>query len=288
MPVVKADAYRHGAVEVSRTLEEQGANWLAVSSTEEGVSLRDAGIKARILVMADFLPFTREAMLAHGLTPVIHSLEDLKELDRIAAARAQKCRYHLKIDSGMGRLGVQADAAGIREAILAAKNIELEGLMTHFASAANYQTSQTDEQALVFDRLADELHSAGVHPALVHLVEHDSGGLRTANRLAKYGTAGTRDLRLRFTGSGARAGENPARETRADVARNDTFGEGRTSGLFDWIWRHVSRHASDAGGGARGRLCGWSSAPTVESGQRYCEWPTGSNCGGGLYGPDVH
>src|SRR2546421_11078584 len=107
MPVVKADAYRHGAIEVSRTLEEQGANWLAVSSTDEGVSLRDAGIRARILVMADFLPFTREVMLAYGLTPVIHSLQDLNELDRLAAERAQKCRYHLKIDTGMGRLGVQ-------------------------------------------------------------------------------------------------------------------------------------------------------------------------------------
>lgn len=169
MPVVKADAYRHGAIEVSRTLEEQGANWLAVSSTDEGVSLRDAGIKARILVMADFLPFTREVMLAYGLTPVIHSLEDLNELDRLAAARAQKCRYHLKIDTGMGRLGVQADAGEIGEAILSAKNVEIEGLMTHFASAANYQTSQTEQQSTLFDRLADGLRSAGVHPALVHL-----------------------------------------------------------------------------------------------------------------------
>ncbi len=74
MPVVKADAYRHGAVEVSRVLGEQGAEWLAVSNTEEGIALRDAGIRARILVMADFLPFTREAMLAYDLTPVIHSL----------------------------------------------------------------------------------------------------------------------------------------------------------------------------------------------------------------------
>src|SRR4051794_29926555 len=71
MPVVKADAYRHGAIEVSRVLEEKGARWLAVSNTEEGVALRDAGVKARILVMADFLPFTREAMLAYELTPVV-------------------------------------------------------------------------------------------------------------------------------------------------------------------------------------------------------------------------
>jgi alanine racemase len=169
MPVVKADAYRHGAIEVSRTLEQQGANWLAVSSTDEGVSLRDAGIRARILVMADFLPFTREVMLAYSLTPVIHSLQDLNELDRLAAARAQKCRYHLKVDTGMGRLGVQANAGEIAGAILAAKNVELEGLMTHFASAANYQTSQTEQQSTLFDQLAEGLLSAGVHPALVHL-----------------------------------------------------------------------------------------------------------------------
>jgi alanine racemase len=169
MPVVKADAYRHGAIEVSRTLEEQGAKWLAVSNTDEGVSLRDAGIKARILVMADFLPFTREVMLAYNLTPVIHSFADLKDLNRLAAARAEKCRYHLKIDTGMGRLGVDPDAGEIAEAILSAKNVELEALMTHFASAANYQTSQTEQQSTLFDRLAEDLHNAGVHPALVHL-----------------------------------------------------------------------------------------------------------------------
>jgi alanine racemase len=152
MPVVKADAYRHGAVEVSRTLEQQGARWLAVSNTEEGVALRDAGIRARILVMADFLPFTREAMLAYGLTPVLHHLGDISELDRLACARNDRVPYHLKIDSGMGRLGLRDEAADIAEAVLSARHIELEGLMTHFASAANYQTRQTEEQIQTFTR----------------------------------------------------------------------------------------------------------------------------------------
>ncbi len=169
MPVVKADAYRHGAVEVSRTLEQHGARWLAVSNTEEGVALRDAGIKARILVMADFLPFTREAMIASNLTPVIHSLEDLETLDGLAAVRCPGFRYHLKIDTGMGRLGVCADAAAIGEAVLRARHIELEGLMTHFASAANYQTSQTDDQVALFDKVAEGLQHAGIRPHLVHL-----------------------------------------------------------------------------------------------------------------------
>ncbi len=169
MPVVKADAYRHGAIEVSRVLEEQGARWLAVSNTEEGVGLRDAGVGTRILVMADFLPFTREAMLAYNLTPVIHSLADIAELERLASAREQKTRYHLKIDSGMGRLGAREDAAVIGESILSAKHLELEGIMTHFASAANYQTGQTEKQMATFERVLTGLAKARVHPELVHL-----------------------------------------------------------------------------------------------------------------------
>ena len=169
MPVVKADAYRHGAVEVSRTLEEQGARWLAVSNTDEGIALREAGIKARILVMADFLPFTREAMLAHNLTPVIHSLEDIAELNRLAAKLGEIVRFHLKIDSGLSRLGVRAQSVAIAEAILAARRLQLEGLMSHFASAANYQTKQTEEQMAVFDAVANGLEAAGIHPRLLHL-----------------------------------------------------------------------------------------------------------------------
>src|SRR5438477_905418 len=103
MPVVKADAYRHGAIEVSRKLMSEGARWLAVSNVEEGAALRDAGIRARILVMADFLPAERRGLLDYDLTPVIHCLADLPEWDRLAANRATRAAYHLKIDSGMGR-----------------------------------------------------------------------------------------------------------------------------------------------------------------------------------------
>jgi alanine racemase len=169
MPVVKADAYRHGAVEVSRVLEECGARWLAVSNTDEGVALRDAGIRARILVMADFLPFTREALLAYNLTPVIYSLADLAELDRLAAQRNQRVCCHLKIDTGMGRLGVRADTPAIAQAVLAAKNVQVEALMTHFASAGNYQNSQTDEQIALFEKTVAGLAAAGVDPQLLHL-----------------------------------------------------------------------------------------------------------------------
>src|SRR5438105_15131870 len=94
MPVVKADAYRHGAIEVSRRLVAEGARWLAVSNVEEGAALRDAGIHARILVMADFLPAEREALLDYNLTPVIHCLEDIPEWYSLAARRGASVAYH--------------------------------------------------------------------------------------------------------------------------------------------------------------------------------------------------
>jgi alanine racemase len=169
MPVVKADAYRHGAVEVSRALAAAGARWLAVSNVEEGAILRDRGITTRILVMADFLPAERSGLIEYNLTPVIHCLPDISEWDRVIASRGGTAAYHLKIDSGMGRLGTRAPASEILEAIGAAKHAQLEGLMTHFASAANYASAQTEEQMRTFSETCSELAKAGVNPPILHL-----------------------------------------------------------------------------------------------------------------------
>jgi alanine racemase len=169
MPVVKADAYRHGAVEVSRTLAGAGARWLAVSNAEEGIQLRQAGIETRILVMGDFLPFERNAFFEHGLTPVVHSLEDLAAFDELARRHNAAPAYHLKIDSGMGRLGTRAPFEQVCAAIQAARHARLEGLMTHFASAADYTSSQTDQQTDYFLRMCARLEAAGVRPEFVHL-----------------------------------------------------------------------------------------------------------------------
>jgi alanine racemase len=169
MPVVKADAYRHGAPEVSRVLTSEGARWLAVSNVEEGVALRQAGIEARILVMADFLPVGRLAMLEYGLTPVIHSLDDLRDLNYLGKTSGTPVPFHLKIDSGMGRLGTRAAAEQIYECIRSCEFIELEGLMTHFASVGDFTTGQTDDQTRYFFSVADKLRQAGVTPKYLHL-----------------------------------------------------------------------------------------------------------------------
>lgn len=164
-PVVKADAYRHGAGVVAQLLEEEGARWFAVSSAEEGLALRQAGIQARILVMADFLPASREETIRQHLTPVIHSLDDLAALE----AFGEPVAFHLKYDSGMGRLGTNASAAEIVRAVSALRHARLEGLMTHFASASDYDTHQTEEQILRFERLVHDLAAAGIHPDILHL-----------------------------------------------------------------------------------------------------------------------
>ena len=169
MPVVKADAYRHGAVAVSRTLCQEGARWLAVSNVEEGAALREAGLHCRILVMADFLPVERQALLEYKLTPVIHSLEDISAWDELLTTRGQSAPYHLKIDSGMGRLGTRAPADEIARTVQRSGKARLEGLMTHFASAANYNGSQTSEQMEYFQRLCVQLNAFGIAPPWIHL-----------------------------------------------------------------------------------------------------------------------
>ncbi len=167
--VVKADAYGHGAIEVSRVLLAEGARWLAVSTAEEGVTLREAGIAARILVMADTLEFSRAALLEYGLTPVVVSLEQLRQLDEWLGARGAELPYHLKVDTGMGRLGLIEDAQEIARAVLAARRLRLEGLMSHLASAADYGSPQTDEQIRRFSDLLAELQRLGVRPRYAHL-----------------------------------------------------------------------------------------------------------------------
>jgi alanine racemase len=167
--VVKADAYGHGAVEVSRALVAAGANWLAVSSVDEGVTLRSAGIRARILVMAGFLKYESEALVAHDLTPALHSLAEIEAIERLAQSCGKPLPYHLKIDSGMSRLGTRATAAEISAAVRAAPLARLEGLMTHFASAADYNSPQTDAQAARFHSIAAALDAEGIRPELVHM-----------------------------------------------------------------------------------------------------------------------
>lgn len=167
--VVKADAYGHGALEVSRVLVSEGVRWLAVSSVDEGVALRRSGIaEPRILVMGGFLAYETDAIVEFDLTPVLHSLDRVRQMDEISRRVGRGLPYHLKIDSGMGRLGTRAAAPAILETVRGAGHARFEGLMTHFASAADYASLQTENQLAYFHGICDRLREAGVEPARLH------------------------------------------------------------------------------------------------------------------------
>jgi alanine racemase len=167
--VVKADAYGHGAQEVARVLCGEGARWLTVSSVDEGVQLRGGGIQGpRILVMGGLLPYESDAVVEFDLTPVVHSLAQIRDVDRLSAASGKPVRYHLKIDSGMGRLGTRASAAEILATLAEARHARLEGLMTHLASAADYTSPQTAEQLVYFHGIAEALRRGGINAPHLH------------------------------------------------------------------------------------------------------------------------
>ncbi|MFN7997105.1 MAG: alanine racemase [Bryobacteraceae bacterium] len=176
MAVVKADAYGHGALEVSRRLIQEGARWLAVSSVDEGVMLRSVGLQARILVMAGFLPSEREAIAAYDLTPTAHSLEDVAELDAMSQRAGRTLAFHLKLDSGMARLGTRAEPAEIVAALRALRYARIEGLMTHFASAADFTSPQTDQQAARFTACYTAIREAGITLDYAHLASTNAIG----------------------------------------------------------------------------------------------------------------
>ncbi len=169
MAVVKADAYGHGAVEVARVLVTEGVEWLAVSSVAEGVTLRRAGIRIPILVMTGFLPHEWEALADTDLTPAVQSLDDLAALDRMARAAGKTVDYHLKIDSGMNRLGTAGAAGEIVTALRAATHVRLGGLMTHFASPSDYTSDQTESQTAYFSTMVEQLRNAGFAPPHIHI-----------------------------------------------------------------------------------------------------------------------
>ncbi len=179
-PVVKADAYGHGAVQVSRTLELAGAGWLAVSCVQEGVILRESGIGARILVMGGILAFEREPAYRHGLTPVVHSLEELEELDRASLSLA----VHLKVDTGMSRLGTMARPAEVVQALGGLRSVRVEGLMSHFASAEDFSSGQTEEQTALFDEVCKAVREAGLSPGMLHFCS--SSGIAYGRTSARH------------------------------------------------------------------------------------------------------
>jgi alanine racemase len=195
LAVVKADAYGHGAVRVAQTLEDAGARWFAVTSIDEGVELRRHGVGGRIVVLAECARSELNTIAEFNLTLMLHSIEDLRDLDAWARMRECSPRFHLKFDSGMGRLGLaEARAGDVAELLEACPHLRLEGLATHFASAEDLGAGQTEQQLRRFSHLVDQLAARGIRPAFVHAANSaalayrpDTWGSMARPGLALYG-----------------------------------------------------------------------------------------------------
>jgi alanine racemase len=136
MGVVKANAYGHGAVACARRLEREGSDWFGVALPEEGIELRDAGITRPILCLAGFWGEQASLCLRHKLVPVVYRLDMIEALDRAARERNVVADVHVKIDTGMGRLGVRFDQVSeFAQALQRFRNLRVDGFMTHFAAA---------------------------------------------------------------------------------------------------------------------------------------------------------
>lgn len=166
MAVVKADAYGHGAVECARKLESEGVDWLGVALPEEGFELRKNGIKAPILCLGGFWKGQEKLLLEDDLTPVVYQLEKAESLNQAAKEKNLTADIHIKIDTGMGRIGVRFDE--IEEFVQGLKNFEnlrVDGVMTHFASADNLAENDfTKLQIQRFDQAVEIFQKYGFHP----------------------------------------------------------------------------------------------------------------------------
>lgn len=170
MAAVKANAYGHGAVECARRLESEGTDWFGVALPEEGVELRRAGITRPILCLGGFWSGQEAACLQHQLTPVVYRLDMLESLDRSARDANVTADVHVKIDTGMGRLGVRADQ--VSEFAQSAKrftNIRIDGLMTHLAAADDETKADfTNDQLLKFQNAVQVFRAQGFAPEFIH------------------------------------------------------------------------------------------------------------------------
>ena len=169
--VVKADAYGHGAVECSRALEAEGARWLGVTSLDEAIPLREAGVRANILLMTGFWRGEESEIVRLNLTPTVWEPWHLESLEKAAAALGvARHPVHLKVDTGMGRLGVAVDQLPtLLKALSAAGHLRLDGVSTHLAASEVMDDPSVAEQERKFDVALKLVREAGLEPTFVHM-----------------------------------------------------------------------------------------------------------------------
>lgn len=170
LAVVKANAYGHGAVEISRKLEGLGADLFGVAILQEGIELRKAGIKSPILLLNGIFPGEAEDVLRHSFIPVVYSMSTIEELSSEAERAGKVAPIHVKIDTGMKRLGIlPSDIDYFFKRVKELKNIKVEGILSHFATSDNKERGFMDEQFRLFSDAVSKIRSLGFSPDYIHI-----------------------------------------------------------------------------------------------------------------------
>jgi alanine racemase len=193
--VVKADAYGHGAVECALALEQEGAKWLGVTSLDEAIPLREEGIGTQILLMTGFWRGEEEEIVRLRLTPTVWEVGQIELMERAAARLGVKQTIHLKVDTGMGRLGAAPeDLSRICSILKSSSHLKLEGISTHIASSEVLDDPSVGEQLKTFDFARKTIAECGLQPTLIHaantsavISHHESWNSMVRPGLALYG-----------------------------------------------------------------------------------------------------
>lgn len=169
MAIVKANAYGHGAVPVAQAALRAGASWLGVARHDEAIQLRQAGIDTPLLLLGYTPPDRLEEMIRQEVSLTVWSAEQITHISGIAQQLGSVARLHLKVDSGMSRLGTQPEQAlSLAQQIASTPGVQFEGVFTHFARADETNRSPTDEQEALFRQVIDQLEAQDLRPPWVH------------------------------------------------------------------------------------------------------------------------
>ena len=170
LSIVKADAYGHGAVKISKALVRNGIHHLGTALVEEAVELRDAGIKIPIIVLGGIFKEQIPKIAEYSLTPVVYQEDFLKAVAKEARKSNKKVNIHIKIDTGMGRIGVLPDeAVDFAKKAASQKNIKVEGIMTHFADADLADKAYAEKQMAEFTSIVNKLNEEGIDIPYQHI-----------------------------------------------------------------------------------------------------------------------
>src|SRR5216683_1054306 len=176
LSIVKGNGYGHGGPEVAKALEKAGSDWFGVTCTDEGIAVREAGVRKPILILTSFVAGEEARLVENDLTAVIHRCEQLELLNRAGARLGGKKRipFHLKIDTGMNRLGIApSDVECFARQLGKCKNLQLTGIFSEFASSGVFTETpvgqQTREQEERLYEAIERLRALGIDPGVVHL-----------------------------------------------------------------------------------------------------------------------